>query len=575
MNKTTLTQWLIVSAALAVAGCGDDTSPVVDDSGSSSSTGPGSASDTPTSASNTDPTSATNPDPTTGETDPTTEETASAEDSGSTTSDPNECSLEDEASCIDAATLLQCQDVDGVLVNVEVACDEGSVCAISGCASEIQQEFIQQLTLYLEEVQSRSAIAVEVDWDQLLVDGTKMIVAGDDTPTTLFRAARALQLQIPQGHQWVRFGPDLCGNPDGLSYGRQTFYGVCGRAYGDGVVVTAAADGNPLGLEPGDRVIGTETWAEGPSFLDELALEPLCSVHTPTTEQGKRQQAAIDLFGLLREGDTITVIDPEGEERQVKAPARLEDDPFEWCLDPIQGGYFTFETEVTMRPDGVAVIRVPHFGPAENPFPNPFTEESYYQWVSDYVDRLAVAMASIPADAPIVWDARGNTGGSAEVPLTIVAGMPGAVRTLVSEGYIRMEGTFPFEYEDEPVSTFVFEVPEDDRLVHDAPTAVLVDEASTSAADFFALGVKEYSDAILVGTAGTASYGYGGVAPSVITGSVAELAHRIDFMQCRDMDGAPLDGYVVTPDLVVEYDPTDLANGIDTVLEAAVDAVLE
>ncbi len=579
MNKTTLTHWLIASAALTFAGCGDDTSAAEDDSGSSS-TGSDPTTETPTSATNTDPTTgATDPttgatDPTTGETDPTSE-TESAEESGSTTSDPNECALDDEASCIDEGTLLQCQDVDGVLLNVEVECDEGSVCAISGCASEIQQEFINQITLYVEEVQSRSAVAAKIDWDQLIVDGTKMIVAGDDTPDTLFRAARAIQLQIPQGHQWVRFGPGLCGSPAGLSYTEQTFYGACGRAHGDGVIVTMAADSNPLGLEPGDRVIGSETWGEGPSFLDELAAEPLCSSMTPTSEGAKRLQAAKDLFGLLREGDTITVINPEGEEREVEVPARLEDDPVGWCVNPIEGGYSTFEAQLTMRPDGVAVIRVPHFGPSENPFPSPLTAESYYQWVSDYVDRLAEVMESIPADAPIIWDARSNSGGAAEVPLAIVAGMPGAVRTDVSEGYVRVEGTIPFEFQEEPTPTFSFEVPEDDRLIHDAPTAVLVDSGTTSAADFFALGAKEYSDAILVGTPSTGNYGFGGVGPSILTGSVAELAHRIDFMQSRDMDGNPLEGYVITPDIVVEYDPADLANGIDTVLEAAVDAVLE
>ena len=58
-------------------------------------------------------------------------------------------------------------------------------------------------------------------------------------------------------------------------------------------------------------------------------------------------------------------------------------------------------------------------------------------------------------------------------------------------------------------------------------------------------------------------------------GSVAELAYRNDPLQSRMMDGTPLEGMEVIPDIVVEYDPADLAGGVDTVLEAAVEALLE
>ena len=98
---------------------------------------------------------------------------------------------------------------------------------------------------------------------------------------------------------------------------------------------------------------------------------------------------------------------------------------------------------------------------------------------------------------------------------------------------------------------------------------------TTSAADFFAWGAKEFSDAIVVGTPGTANYGYGGGGVVVVEGSVAELAFRNDPMQSRMMDGTPLEGVQVVPDILVEYDPADLAGGVDTVLEEAVAAVLE
>ncbi len=158
--------------------------------------------------------------------------------------------------------------------------------------------------------------------------------------------------------------------------------------------------------------------------------------------------------------------------------------------------------------------------------------------------------------------------------MAIVAGMPGANRTQISQGFQRILNTDPFEFTADPLPTFSFEVPEDDRLNHAAPTAVLVDYSTTSAADFFVWGAKEFSDAIVVGTPGTANYGFGGLGAVVVGGLVAELAYRNDPLQSRMMDGTPLEGVEVIPDIVVEYDPSDLAGGVDTVLEAAVEALL-
>ena len=44
--------------------------------------------------------------------------------------------------------------------------------------------------------------------------------------------------------------------------------------------------------------------------------------------------------------------------------------------------------------------------------------------------------------------------------------------------------------------------------------------------------------------------------------------------RCSDTNGAPLEDRSVQPDLIVEYEPADLAAGIDTVLEAVATALL-
>ncbi len=49
----------------------------------------------------------------------------------------------------------------------------------------------------------------------------------------------------------------------------------------------------------------------------------------------------------------------------------------------------------------------------------------------------------------------------------------------------------------------------------------------------------------------------------------------IDANRCARADAhAPLEGRSVQPDIVVEYDPQDLANGVDTVMERAAEELL-
>ncbi len=564
--------------AVPLMGCGDDTSnPLESGTTGEETTGETTRTTVPTTDPTTTPgtssegSSSTSTD---AESSSSTSEGDTDEGSSGDTGLPHECELDEPGICIDEMNAQVCQEVDGLRQWVDVACGEDATCIAGGCASPIQQEFITQLTTYLDGVQAGTAVAADVDWDDLREQAASLVVAGDDSADTLYRAGRALQLQIPQGHQWVRFGPGQCGVPEGMPYTQQTFYGACGRISGDGVIVTVADDANPLGLLPGDRIVGSDRWEEGEDFLDQVAHEPLCSTLTPSNPNALRRQAAGDLLGLLDEGDTITVIDPAGDSREVAVPARLAEDPVGWCLNPIEGGFSNFEAALTIRPDGVAVIRVPHFGPNETPFPNPLTAESYYQWVSDYVDRLAGVMSTIPADAPIIWDARGNSGGAAEVPMAIVAGMPGANRTQISQGFQRILNTDPFEFTADPLPTFSFEVPEDYRLNHAAPTAVLVDYSTTSAADFFVWGAKEFSDAIVVGTPGTANYGFGGLGAVVVgIGRRARLPQRPAAVA---HDGRhPARGRGGHPGHRRRVRPVRLAGGVDTVLEAAVEALLE
>lgn len=159
---------------------------------------------------------------------------------------------------------------------------------------------------------------------------------------------------------------------------------------------------------------------------------------------------------------------------------------------------------------------------------------------------------------------RSNFGGATPEALAIAAGMPGAREMEIAACTTRIAGTSPPryaptgpDYELTPGSAFDF----------DGPAAVLVDGRSFSAEDYFARAAKIGTDAVIVGTPTSGAYGGSGATFAIEADT--PLMASYDPTRCNDSDGEPLETRGVQPDVPVEYDPEDLAEGRDTVLEAA------
>ena len=102
-----------------------------------------------------------------------------------------------------------------------------------------------------------------------------------------------------------------------------------------------------------------------------------------------------------------------------------------------------FEVKVTTRPDGIAVVRVPGFLSSLHPLRSPSRCRRIKSGLPITWNGCA-SRSNRSERAGIVWDARSNTGGSAEVALAIVAGFPGAKSGVVSKGFKRVPGSSPF-----------------------------------------------------------------------------------------------------------------------------------
>jgi C-terminal processing protease CtpA/Prc len=328
-----------------------------------------------------------------------------------------------------------------------------------------------------------------------------------------------------------------------------------------GLVVTVAQAGNKLGLRAGDVItsVGRDV---GESLREAAYLRPVCGGTFPSRE-GRRHAGAASFFATVPAGAKLAVRAPEGTMRVVLVPdtadARLTD-----CTD-VFGRSRQIYAEADVRPDGVAVIRLPSFWPWDKQAPT--TEPEFTAFVDAYRAEVVKVFTSVKTAKAIVWDARGNTGGITPVGLAIVSGFPTARPTAISYCRTRTPGSSPPAWDADRYAEYA--VTPGGPFAYSGKVAVLTDGLAYSAGDYFPLAVGKASSATLVGTASAGAYG-GGRAPIALAGPPA-LEANYDPTACFDaVTNKPLEGNPPKPTIAAAYDPADLARGKDTVLERAV-----
>lgn len=410
----------------------------------------------------------------------------------------------------------------------------------------------------------RSAWHQPLDAATLGAIGYDTLLAGEGDDLTYYGALRRVHAAVPQGHQSL-YPATGCGT-ESIPASTSSRFGVCGRPRGDGIVVTVARDGNLLGLSPGDVVESLEGMA-GSELFDAVSLRILCTASSPT-QAHVRGNAATSFFAAVREGETLRVRSIDGSVRDVVVPAQ-DDGTLTDCQDPL-GRDIAFDAQSYVRPDGIAVIRLPRFFPLEPPDYDP-NDPASVQALIDYMMDQVVAAFEPVKDAPmLIWDARSNFGGITPVGLAIAGGMPSAQPVSLSYCQYRLPDTSPPAFSGYKYAEY--EVETGGPFAYAGKVAVLIDELDYSAADYFPLAVQLATDALLVGTPTAGAYGGSGQFESLSASPAAYFT--IDVNKCSlAATDEPLEGSSVQPDMLVEYEPEDLANGVDTVMEAAAEAL--
>jgi C-terminal processing protease CtpA/Prc len=156
-------------------------------------------------------------------------------------------------------------------------------------------------------------------------------------------------------------------------------------------------------------------------------------------------------------------------------------------------------------------------------------------------------------DAPgIIIDVRGNGGGSGEIAM----GMIGWLMT----GEKKLLGKVVFRNDE--LKLFIQPRP----TTYQGKVALLIDESSVSAAEFFARGIKDLTNSRLIGTR-TAGAVLGSQIERLPNGDGFQFA-AVNFIS--EVTGDTLEGVGVSPDQEIQPDRAMLLDGRDSAIEAAV-----
>jgi hypothetical protein len=449
-----------------------------------------------------------------------------------------------------------------------VACGDESVCRDGECRAPSPEQLAQasQLAAMLTYVKDETAWHSPIDWEKLRGDGRKAVLRGDGSDLAFFTALYHAFSAVPQGHQSLRI--EACAKL--VPFAIESQRGACGRPHSRGVVVTNTKPGNVLGLQKGDLVTQVGS-ARGADVLAALSERPMCTFSRPSVSS-RDAIAATTFSDLLLPGEQIEIESPNGTKRKVSVPnAPLTGEVGLSCVDPF-GRDTRVAVESELRPDGVGVIRLPSFMDPEQTLSENPTEAEVEEYIARFEAKILAAFDKVKSAPAIVWDLRGNGGGITPIAMNIASGFLGARGEPISYCEARISKSDPPRFDSFPYAERT--LTPGGPFTYAGQVAVLIDGLDYSAADYFALAVKTRTDALLVGA--PTSGAYGGSGPSKMFDAVPPFLVGLDPNRCSSHDdGLPLEGKSVIPDVAVEYDPRDLAAGKDSVLERAVQQLLQ
>lgn len=443
-------------------------------------------------------------------------------------------------------------------------CADGQTCRDAGGCTPLTADEVQHLAsiaALVTESRTTAARAAPVDYDALLGKLRLELLTGDGTPRAYVQTLWDGLLALPQGHQSL--APlKLDSEADleaavtmGFDVGAVTVYDACLSPYLDHAVVTIAP------TAPGALVLGDEVVAiDGKRGADLQALvmsQPDAADLLPPTTTGRFAFGLRAFLGRDRKGTVLTVRHAgAGAETSVTLGAAGALAKGYSCADP-----FARDSSVaaagSLLPDGTGLLYLPGFQER--------TLSAFASSVGPEFDKVK--------DAPrLVIDLRGNSGGSLNDALDLVAQLPGAKKADYCEFFDRVPSSEPPSYTSrgrkgvDPAGATSTH-----RFAYAGKVALLVDGATFSSGEHFVAATRAAAPGTLViGTKTAGAYGNtSNDVPKPLSGTPT-VQVTVNRSQVRTVDGKVLDGVSQVPDIVVEYEPSAIAAAKDPMLMRAV-----
>ena len=459
--------------------------------------------------------------------------------------------------CVPMGCAEQCGEVEnGCGETIDCECvDEERLEALS----KIVDAYVHQIT----DISFATTIS-DFDSDKISIRTREIIREYNASDAGLIAALRHAMLESRIGHAAVYDNKEFtCTNIKDVGDGSISRHGACAVHHPEGFVITNPLPNLLMGLNVGDLIVGVDGQS-GEALVQWSLNRPLCGAGAAST-QARYEEAARSFFSSLPRKTLLSVVSPNGRRKEIEVTEPLRRSAWMSCQEPL-GRNTRVQADAYMRADGIGVIRRPSFYPLQGFDLNQDIEtqmEALKQVIQDSFDTIKSARA-------VIWDVRSNSGGASPVAFAIAGGMPGFRPVGIARCTTRRPNT-------EPPTFFKggpdYDLVSDLQFKFDGPVAILTDGRTVSAGDYFARAVKLGTDAIIVGT--PTSGAFGGSGNSFIIDPGYDLLAAYDPFRCNDLDGNALETHGVQPDIIVHYDPKDLEEGKDTILERAVEALLE
>lgn len=383
-----------------------------------------------------------------------------------------------------------------------------------------------------------------LDWKQIYTN-IKPLIDSARNPQDFYRALRAFAFAIPDGHVGVQLDSQVFFEENGGGFGLVLSELSDGR-----VIVTEVIPGSPAaqaGILPGAEIV---TWDGKP--VQEAIAQVIPALGPYSSDQARRMA---QIIFLTRVPPNTTVnfsyknpIDLS--EKQVRMSAAMEYDSLFSALQ--YNAHPILPIEAKILDSGLGYIKI-------NTFDDDYhlMAQLWERYIQDFKDN------EVPG---IILDLRSNSGGNSNLANNFAGFFFDKQFDLYRRAYYN-ETTGQFEFADQP------EQIKPAPIFFDRPLAVLVSPDCVSACEGFAYTLQHDGRATIVGSAPSAgAFGEVGRGQYRLPEG---LNMQLPTGRPETMDGqVPIEGTGVIPDILVPVTEESALGKVDSVLQAAIDALL-